>query len=156
MKVVLVAIGKTEEPYLNEGIAIFEKRLTRYISFEKKEIPAIKGNLSSEEHKRKEAELILGHPDVSSSDFFIALDERGTQYSSEEFAVFIQKQLNKGLKKIVFVAGGPYGFSEKIYERANAKISLSRQTFSHQMIRLFFVEQLYRAMTILRGEKYHH
>lgn len=156
MKVILVAIGKTEEPYLKEGIAIFEKRLARYVSFEKKEIPAVKGNLNPEEHKRREAELILNHPEVVSSDFFIVLDERGTQYSSEEFAVFLQKQFNKGLKKIVFAVGGPYGFSKKIYERANAKISLSSQTFSHQMIRLFFVEQLYRAMTILRGEKYHH
>lgn len=156
MKVVLLVVGKTEDPYLKEGIGIFEKRLARYVSFEKKEIPSIKGNLGIEEQKRREAELILNHPEVISSDFFIVLDEKGNQFSSQEFAAFLQKQFNKGLKKILFVVGGPYGFSEKIYEKANAKISLSRHTFSHQMVRLFFVEQLYRAMTILRGEKYHH
>ena len=156
MKIILLVIGKTEEQYLKEGFAVYEKRLQRYIPFEKKEIPALKNITKPEEQKRKEAELILDHPDFISADFKILLDEKAMQFTSVEFAGFIQKQFNKGLKKIVFVIGGAYGFSAQVYEKANAKISFSRQTFSHQMIRLFFVEQLYRAMTILRGENYHH
>ena len=156
MKVILLVIGKTEESYLKEGIALYEKRLSRYLSFEKKEIPAIKGLTDMEEQKHKEAELLLKAPDFISSDFVILLDEKGTQFTSLEFAGFIQKQLNKGFRKIVFIVGGAYGFSEKVYAESDAIISLSKQTFSHQMVRLFFVEQLYRAMTILKGEKYHH
>lgn len=156
MKVILLVIGKTAEQYLIEGMGIYEKRLKRYIDFKRVEIPGLKGIQSPEEQKRKESELILSHPDVTGSDFLIILDEKGIQYSSVEFSGFIQKQMNKGFKKIVFAVGGSYGFSEEVIKKADAKISFSRQTFSHQMIRLFFEEQLYRAMTILKREKYHH
>lgn len=156
MKIVLLTVGKTEESFLKDGIAVYEKRLKHYVSFEIKEIPSAKKFQKISEQKQKEAEMILNHPDFISADFKILLDESGTQFSSNEFANFLQKQMNRGLKKIVFVVGGSFGFSEKIYEQAGDKISLSKLTFSHQMARLFFVEQLYRAMTILRGEKYHH
>lgn len=156
MKVVLLVIGKTDESYLKEALAVYEKRLGRYLSFEMKELPTPKGNTSPTEQKRKEASLILTHPDVNSADFIVLLDEKGTEMTSPEFSIFVQKQFNKGIKKMVFLTGGAYGFAEGVYEKGNAKIALSKLTFSHQMVRVFFIEQLYRAMTILKGEKYHH
>lgn len=156
MKITIILNGKTEDSYLVNGIALYESRLKHYVSFETVVIPALKNTqaLSVEQQKQKEGELILKN--VHSSDKLILLDEKGKEYSSVDFAGFIQQQMNSGIKNIVFVVGGPYGFSEQIYKRANTRISLSKMTFSHQMVRLFFVEQLYRAMTILKNEPYHH
>lgn len=156
MKVTLLLSGKTEDDYIQKGFGIFEQRLKHYIPFECVVIPALKNTkaLSNEQQKQKEGELILKN--VQSSDRLILLDENGKQYASVEFSVYIQQQMNSGIKNLVFVIGGPYGFSAEVYKRASAKISLSRMTFSHQMVRLFFIEQLYRAMTILKNEPYHH
>lgn len=156
MKITFILNGKTEDSYLINGISQYESRLKHYISFETIVIPALKNTqaLSIEQQKQKEGELILKY--VQSSDKFVLLDENGKDYNSMGFSGFVQQQMNSGIKNLVFVVGGPYGFSEQIYKRANVKISLSKMTFSHQMVRLFFVEQLYRAMTILKNEPYHH
>lgn len=156
MKITFILNGKTEDDYLLKGISIYEQRLKHYVPFETIVIPALKNTkaLSTEQQKQKEGELILKH--LQSSDKLILLDENGKEYNSVNFSEFIQQQMNSGIKNLVFVVGGPYGFSDEIYKRANGKISLSKMTFSHQMVRLFFVEQLYRAMTILRNEPYHH
>lgn len=156
MKITLILNGKTEDEYLIKGIGLYEQRLKHYITFETVVIPALKNTkaLSVEQQKQKEGELILKH--LQSSDRLILLDENGKEYNSVHFSEFIQQQMNSGIKNLVFVVGGPYGFSEDVYKRANGKISLSKMTFSHQMVRLFFVEQVYRAMTILRNEPYHH
>lgn len=156
MKITLLVIGRTDETYLKEGIAVYNGRLQRYTGFLIKEIPALKhGNKMSEaEQKRKEGELILGTLDKN--DKLILLDDKGREQDSEGFAKFIRGKLLDSTKSLVFVVGGPYGFSEAVRERAGDKISLSKLTFSHQMVRLIFVEQLYRAYTILKGEKYHH
>lgn len=156
MKITVILNGKTEDDYLLKGIAIYEQRLKHYVPFETITIPALKNTkaLSTEQQKQKEGELILKN--LQSSDKLILLDENGKEYSSVNFSEYIQQQMNSGIKNLVFVVGGPYGFSDEIYKRANGKISLSKMTFSHQMVRLFFVEQLYRAMTILRNEPYHH
>lgn len=156
MKITFILNGKTEDDYLLKGISIYEQRLKHYVPFETIVIPALKNTkaLSTEQQKQKEGELVLKN--LQSSDKLILLDENGKEYSSVNFSEFIQQQMNSGIKNLVFVVGGPYGFSEEMYKRANGKISLSKMTFSHQMVRLFFVEQLYRAMTILRNEPYHH
>ncbi|MGB4399496.1 MAG: 23S rRNA (pseudouridine(1915)-N(3))-methyltransferase RlmH [Daejeonella sp.] len=156
MKITLLTIGKTEDKYLIDGIEVYLKRLKHYIPFKISEIPELKGtkNLSREQQKSKEAELIFKN--ISSTDHVILLDENGQEFSSKQFATFLNKKMVGGLQHLVFIIGGPYGFSEEIYTRSNEKISLSRMTFSHQMIRLFFAEQLYRACTILKGEPYHH
>jgi 23S rRNA (pseudouridine1915-N3)-methyltransferase len=156
MKTILIQIGKTEEKFLKEGISIYEKRIIHYLQFQTSTIPAIKNakNLSEEQQKEVEAELILKQ--ISDSDFIVLLDEKGEQFRSTQFAEFIQKKMNTGLKNLIFIIGGPYGFSKKIYARANSKISLSEMTFSHQIIRLLFMEQFYRAMTIIKNEPYHH
>ncbi len=156
MKITLILNGKTEDDYLIKGFAVYDQRLKHYISFETIIIPALKNTkaLSIEQQKQKEAELIFKN--IYTSDKIILLDENGKEYNSVGFSGFIQQQMNSGIKNLVFVVGGPYGFSEEIYKRANGKIALSKMTFSHQMVRLFFVEQLYRAMTILKNEPYHH
>lgn len=156
MKVQLIVIGKTVEKYLIQGENEYIKRLKHYVKTEIKLIPDLKNtkNLSEDQQKQKEGELILNH--ISQTDFVVLLDENGKQYSSIDFSAFIEKKMLTGLKNLVFVVGGPYGFSDEIYKRANTKISLSKMTFSHQMVRLIFLEQLYRAMTIIRGEPYHH
>lgn len=156
MKICLIVIGKTDEAYLQKGLEIFGNRIPHYILFETKVIPDIKNgkNLSFEQQKDKEGELILQQ--LTSSDELILLDERGLEFSSVDFARFLEKKMLSGIKRLVFVIGGPYGFSDKVYSRANGKVSLSKMTFSHQMVRLIFVEQLYRAFTILKGEPYHH
>lgn len=156
MKVTLILNGKTEDDYIQKGFAIFEQRLKHYLPFECMVIPALKNTkaLSIEQQKQKEAELVFKY--LQPADRVILLDENGKEYSSTGFSGFIQQQMNAGIKNLVFVVGGPYGFSEELYKRATAKISLSKMTFSHQMVRLFFAEQLYRAMTILRNEPYHH
>lgn len=156
MKIKLLVVGRTDQDYLAEGVAVYEKRLKNYVSFEMPVIPALKNakNLSVEEQKSREGDMIL--KSVDRSDVLILLDEQGTEYTSLEFSGLIQQQMNSGVKTVVVAVGGPFGFSEEVYKRSGRKISLSRMTFSHQMVRLFFVEQLYRAMTILRGEPYHH
>ena len=156
MNIKLLAIGKTDNKSLQSLIDEYTKRLSFYIKFDLEIIPDIKNvkNLSEAQQKEKEGELILKK--LLSSDELILLDERGKSYSSLEFADFLQKKMNSGLKQLVFVVGGPYGFSEAVYARAHGKISLSKMTLSHQMIRPFLIEQVYRAMTILRNEPYHH
>ena len=156
MKICLLVIGKSDEEYLQKGIELFMKRIPHYISFEMKVIPDLKNskNLSEEQQKAKEGELILQQ--LIPSDDLLLLDEQGLETSSVEFARFLEKKMISGIKRLVFLIGGPYGFSESVYARANGKVSLSKMTFSHQMVRLIFLEQLYRAMTILKGEPYHH
>jgi 23S rRNA (pseudouridine1915-N3)-methyltransferase len=156
MQIKLLAIGKTDNKAIQTLIDDYSSRLGHYIRFELEVIPDLKQSKSLSEslQKEKEGELILKK--LSSSDELILLDERGKTYASLEFSDYLQKKMNSGLKQLVFVIGGPYGFSEAVYARANGKISLSKMTFSHQMIRPFVVEQLYRAMTILRNEPYHH
>lgn len=156
MKITLLVIANTDEEYLKQGIKSYIEKVNRYYSFDYIEIPSLKNikNISFDLQKDKEAEVILQK--LKASDYVILLDENGKEYSSEKFATQLQLNFNKGLKHIVFVVGGPFGFGSKLYERANEKISLSQMTFSHQMVRLFFTEQLYRACTIIRGEKYHH
>lgn len=156
MKICLLTIGKTDEPYLQRGLEIFLKRIPHYILFEMKVIPDIKNarNLSEDQQKEKEGELILQQ--IITSDELFLLDEQGMEVSSIDFARFLEKKMLSGIKRVVFVIGGPYGFSGNVYSRANGKISLSKMTFSHQMVRLIFAEQLYRAFTILKGEPYHH
>lgn len=156
MQIKLIAIGKTDHAALQQLLDEYMKRLGFYIRFELEIIPDIKQakNLSEGDQKEKEGELILKR--ILPSDDLMLLDERGKQMGSVEFSEFLQKKMNAGLKQLVFVIGGPYGFSEAVYQRANGKLSLSKMTFSHQMVRLFFVEQVYRAFTILRNEPYHH
>lgn len=156
MQVTLLCIGKTGKKFLEEGEQEYLKRLRHYISFQLQIIPDIKQakSLSEAQIKQKEGELILEK--VGITDSLILLDERGKEFSSMAFSQYLQEQFNRGGKHLYFVIGGPYGFSDAVYQRANGKISLSQMTFSHQMIRLFFIEQVYRAMTILRNEPYHH
>ncbi|MBK7870124.1 MAG: 23S rRNA (pseudouridine(1915)-N(3))-methyltransferase RlmH [Saprospiraceae bacterium] len=155
MKIEFWVIGKTNEEYLEEGIAIYLQRLRHYVPFEMIVISDVKnaGKLSGEELKIKESEIVLNR--LKKEDFLILLDERGKMQTSEEFARFLEQKLQLSSKKLVFLVGGAYGFSKALYERADAQLSLSKMTFSHQMVRLFFVEQLYRAMTILKNEPYH-
>lgn len=156
MQVTLLCIGKTGKKFLEEGEQEYLKRLRHYISFQLQIIPDIKQakSLSQSQIKQREGELILEK--VGAADTLILLDEKGKEYSSLDFSNYLQDQFNRGGKHIYFVVGGPYGFSDDVYQQANGKISLSRMTFSHQMIRLFFIEQVYRAMTILKNEPYHH
>ena len=156
MKITLLVVGKTEEEYLKQGISIYEKRLQHYLSFNTEEISALKKakNLSIEEKKQKEGELILKK--ISNTDYVVLLDENGIEFTSSNFAEAMQQLMNQGTKRLVFVIGGAYGFSENIYKRADTTFALSKLTFSHQMVRLIFVEQLYRIMTIISGEKDHH
>jgi 23S rRNA (pseudouridine1915-N3)-methyltransferase len=152
----LIAIGKTDSKELEALIHNYVKRLTHYTKFELELIPDIKNskNLSESQQKQKEGELVLKK--LSGSDVLVLLDEKGKQFSSKEFSSVLQKRMNSGIKKLIFVIGGPYGFSEALYSRANEKISFSKMTFSHQMVRLFVVEQIYRGFTILKNEPYHH
>ncbi|RXG16156.1 23S rRNA (pseudouridine1915-N3)-methyltransferase [Leeuwenhoekiella aestuarii] len=156
MNIKLLCIGKTDDRNLEELIAIYTKRLKFYVNFEIEIIPDLKKtkNLSEEQQKEKEGELILSK--LQSADELILLDENGKELSSVKFADYLQKKMNSGIKTLVFVIGGPYGFSPQVYAAARGKISLSKMTFSHQMIRLFMTEQVYRAFTILRNEPYHH
>jgi 23S rRNA (pseudouridine1915-N3)-methyltransferase len=153
MKIEFRVVGKTNEDYLKEGISIYEKRLKHYVSFESFIIPDIKKKMSPDLLKQAEGEAILAP--LEREDYLILLDENGKNYTSVEFSEFIARFMNNGTKKLVFQIGGAFGFSAPVYERAQAKLALSKMTFSHQMVRLFFVEQLYRAFSILRNEKYH-
>ncbi|MFK7812326.1 MAG: 23S rRNA (pseudouridine(1915)-N(3))-methyltransferase RlmH [Maribacter sp.] len=156
MNIKLLTIGKTDNKALQQLIAEYENRLKHYVKFELEIIPDLKNakNLSEAQQKEKEGELILKK--LNATDVLVLLDENGKQYSSIDFSNYLQKKMNSGMKQLVFVIGGPYGFSESVYQKAQGKISLSKMTFSHQMVRLFIVEQVYRAFTILKNEPYHH
>ena len=156
MNIKLIAIGKTDNKALQQLMDDYMKRLSHYVKFEMDVIPDIKNvkNLSEAQQKEKEGELILSK--LSATDQLILLDENGKSFSSVGFSEELQKKMNSGIKTLVFVIGGPYGFSEAVYGKAQGKVSLSAMTFSHQMVRLFFIEQVYRAFTILRNEPYHH
>jgi len=156
MKIKLIVIGKTDSLQLKDLTDDYLNRLKHYISFEMEVIPDIKKtkNLSEVNQKKMEGEEILKR--MNPGDELILLDENGKSFTSEGFSGLLQKKMNSGLKNLIFVIGGPYGFSDEVYARASSKLSLSKMTFSHQMIRLFFVEQVYRAFTILRNEPYHH
>jgi 23S rRNA (pseudouridine1915-N3)-methyltransferase len=155
MKITLLVVGKTTDIHIENLIQEYQKRLTHYIPFTIQVIPELKNTkaLTTDQQKQAEGELILRA--ITSANDLVLLDENGKEFRSIEFADYLQKKMSSG-RDLVFVVGGPYGFSEAVYQRANGKISLSKMTFSHQMVRLFFVEQTYRAMTILRGEPYHH
>jgi len=156
MKIRLLLIGKTEEDFLKAGIREYETRIKRYVIFELTEIPAIKNasNLSQQEQNHRESEMISKY--IQTGDILVLLDERGKEMRSVEFASFLNRQFISGNKNLLFAVGGPFGFDESLKKKASFILSLSQMTFSHQMIRLFFTEQLYRALTILRGESYHH
>ena len=156
MNIRLIAIGKTDNKDLQSLIDDYTKRLSFYVKFDLDIIPDIKNvkNLSEAQQKEKEGELILAK--IGPTDQLILLDENGKTYSSVGFSDYLQKKMNTGIKTLVFVIGGPYGFSETVYQKAHGKVSLSEMTFSHQMVRLFVIEQLYRGFTILRNEPYHH
>ena len=156
MKIALVVIGKTDAGYFVEAINEYKNRLSHYIPFEMEVIPDIKivKNLSESQQKEKEGELIL--KSIQPGDYLVLLDEKGKDFTSMQFSAYIEKKMHSVPKRLVFVVGGPYGFSDAVYNAAKEKISLSKMTFSHQMIRLIFIEQIYRAMTILNNEPYHH
>ncbi|MBO7507563.1 MAG: 23S rRNA (pseudouridine(1915)-N(3))-methyltransferase RlmH [Paludibacteraceae bacterium] len=156
MRITLLTVGKTNDLSFKNAISEYQKRLKFYISFDIEEIPSLKNtkNLTEDNQKQKEGELILKY--LQPEDEVVLLDDKGSEFTSKQFASYIEKKSASGLKRLVFVVGGPYGFSQEVYQRANDKVSLSRMTFSHQMVRLVFTEQLYRAMTIIRGEPYHH
>lgn len=156
MRIELAVIGKTSIGYLKQGIDEYIKRLKHYVPFEIKYIDDIKNtkNISEDQQKRTEGAKILSLLDKS--DFVVLLDEHGKEYTSIQYSSYIQKRMLSGAKKVVFVIGGPYGFSQEVYDRANDKISFSKMTFNHEMIRLIFTEQLYRAYTIINHEPYHH
>lgn len=156
MQITVIAIGKTDRTELEQLMAVYTKRLNHYVKFEIVLIPDIRNrkNLSEDQQREKEGELLLAQ--LGPTDTLVLMDERGTQYSSMDFAQYLQKKMNSGIKNLVLAIGGPYGFSEAVYARSTGKIGLSKMTFSHQMVRLFLLEQLYRAFTILRNEPYHH
>ena len=156
MKITFITVGKTGEAYLKDGIGKYVNRLRHYTNLIIVEIDELKNTkaLTREQQKTKEAEMILKK--ILPLDHIILLDEQGMELSSKQFAAFIDKKASASVSNLVFVVGGPYGFDNSVYERANDKLSLSAMTFSHQMVRLLFVEQLYRAFTILKGEPYHH
>ncbi len=155
MKIFILCIGKTHSSFLKEGIGIYLDRLKHYAKVEYLELPDVPNKgLLPEALKQKEGELILKH--LKADDLLFLLDEKGEEFSSREFALLLQKRMNSGLKQMVLVIGGAFGFSKEVYQRAEGKISFSRMTFSHEMIRLLLTEQLYRGFSILKGEGYHH
>lgn len=155
MKITLLVVGRTTNAHIESLIQEYQKRLTHYIPFTIQVIPELKNtkSLTADQQKQAEGELILRA--TTPANDLVLLDELGKEFRSIEFADYLQKKMSAG-RDVVFVVGGPYGFSDAVYQRADSKLSLSKMTFSHQMVRLFFVEQTYRAMTILRGEPYHH
>lgn len=156
MDILLLTVGKTTTPYIQTGIDEYCKRLKRYVPFTIKSLPDVRNSkkLTESQQKEEEGKVILG--ELTAADHVVLLDERGELLTSRGFSDFIQKGMVSGKKRMVFIVGGPYGFSQGVYSRANSLLSFSRMTFSHEMIRLFFTEQVYRAMTILKGEPYHH
>ena len=155
MRINLICLGKTDDKEINKLIKYYQNRLPKHWNFEITEIADVKNakNLSSDLLKKEEGKLILNH--VENSDLMILLDEKGKQFTSREFAEKIEGWMNSSVKKVCIIIGGAYGFSEEIYNRAQEKMALSKMTFTHQMIRLFFVEQIYRADQILQGKPYH-
>lgn len=156
MKITLAVIGKTESGYLRQGIDDYINRLGHYVNFNIEYIHDAKNTRRLSESQQKSAEGKSLLDAIDAGDHVVLLDEHGREYGSADFAVWMQKRLSGGGKRLVFVVGGPYGFSKEVYDRANEKMSLSQMTFSHEMVRLIFIEQLYRAFTILRHEPYHH
>ena len=156
MKILFLVIGKTDEDYLVTGIKKYVGRLGHYVPFEMKELPDIRNRKTLNEEQQKKAESFLLLSQLQPGDQVVLLDERGKSHTSVEFSEILEKQMASGVKRLVFVVGGPYGFSQDVYDRADSMLSLSPMTFSHQMVRLIFLEQLYRAFTILKGEPYHH
>lgn len=157
MNIVLLTVGKTEASYWKEALAEYQRRLQHYVPFELQALPEVKNtkNLTKTEQKNQEGVLI--RKALQAGDWCVLLDEQGKEYTSMEFAAYLEKKIQIVSRRLVFVIGGPYGFSDEVYQKiASERLSLSKMTFSHQMIRPIFVEQLYRAMTILRGEPYHH
>ena len=156
MKIQLICVGKTQQAELKSWLPDYCKRLSRYTTFDWHEIADLKNtkNLPEKQQKTDEGKLILAA--ISASDTLILFDEKGSPHTSKGFAEFLQKKMNAGTKKLVFVIGGPYGFSQEVYARAQGKIALSQMTFSHQMVRIFVTEQLYRAFSILNNQPYHH
>jgi 23S rRNA (pseudouridine1915-N3)-methyltransferase len=156
MKISFILSGKTTVAYLREGISVYEKRIKRYLPFETIIIPDLKNlkNLDVSQIKEKEADLQMKY--LENSDYIVLLDEHGKEFRSVDFANFLQLRMNSSVKNMVFMIGGPYGFAERIHAKANQKISLSKMTFSHQLVRLIFAEQLYRAFSIINHEPYHH
>ena len=156
MKIVLLTVGKTSQKNIEEEILLYSKRLSHYTDFELQEIPSLKisAKISQSELKKSEGQMVMKY--LNSSDYVVLLDENGKSYSSIDFSKKIEKFMLNSFKRVVFVIGGAFGFSDELYSRCNEKVSLSNMTFSHQMVRLFFVEQLYRAFTIINNEKYHH
>lgn len=149
-------MGRTDRGWISEGLGVYTSRLKHYVQFRLIEIPELRNtaSLTQEQIKEKEGELLLGA--IRSTDEVILLDEHGREYRSLEFSAMLQEKMARSGRDLVFVVGGPYGFSERVCSRADMKMSLSKMTFSHQMVRAIFAEQLYRAFTILRGEPYHH
>ena len=156
MKIQFIVVGKTAQSYLVDSIADYTTRLRRYITFDMEVIPELKNtrNLPTEQQKEREGEAILKV--LQPGDFVVLLDEHGQELTSVQFARYIEQKMQTVSRRLVFIVGGPYGFAKSVYDRCNDKLSLSKMTFSHQMVRLFFTEQLYRAMTILNNEPYHH
>lgn len=156
MKLTLLLVGKTDEGFVKQAFELFEKRLKHYLVFTSFVLPDIKnaGKISADELKTKEGELLLKQ--IQAADFVLLLDDKGQQFTSKEYATYLQKLMNAGTKNLVVVVGGAFGFSPQVYARANARLSLSKMTLTHQMVRIFFLEQTYRAMTIIKGESYHH
>lgn len=156
MKIELMVVGKTTAGYLKEGIDNYAKRITHYVPFSITCLNDIKTSKAMTEDRQKELEGSMVLSQLQAGDCLVLLDERGKEFTSREFASFVDRKMVTVPHRLIFLVGGPYGFSKDVYDRANDKISLSRMTFPHEMVRLFFTEQLYRAMTILRGEPYHH
>lgn len=156
MKILLLQVERTQERWLDEGFSVYAKRLTAYVTFEVHTVNAPKDLRQRSEREQKEGEEKLLMKIIKPEDHVALLDERGKTMTSEEFAEFISGRASRSIKRLVFVVGGPFGFSDGMYARAQEKISMSKMTFSHQMVRVFFAEQLYRAYTIIRGERYHH
>ncbi|MBN2214468.1 MAG: 23S rRNA (pseudouridine(1915)-N(3))-methyltransferase RlmH [Bacteroidales bacterium] len=156
MKIHLINTGKTSEKYITEGLELYRQRILRYLPVIIFDIPEMKGlkGMSFDKQKELEGRAILKQ--TARFDHVIVLDEKGLEFSSDEFAMHLQKIMNRGIKNLGFVTGGPFGFSKQVYDSAGERISLSRMTFPHQLVRLIFIEQLYRALTILNNEPYHH
>lgn len=156
MRITLLVVGKTDAKYFVDAVNEYSNRLGHYIPFDTQVIPDIKNskNLTADQQKEKEGEIVL--KSLQAGDYLVLLDDKGKEYTSMQFASYIEKKTHTVSKRLVFLIGGPYGFSQSVYDKANEKLTLSRMTFSHQMVRLIFVEQLYRAMTILNNEPYHH
>jgi 23S rRNA (pseudouridine1915-N3)-methyltransferase len=153
MKILLLDIGKTNEKYLETGIDIYKQRLKHYVNFEHISLKDVKNQADSKQLKILEGRQFLAN--IQDDDYIVLLDEKGSEFTSIQWSRQIEKYQNQSIKRVVFIIGGAYGFSQELYDRAQAKLALSKLTFSHQMIRLFFLEQLYRAYTIIKGEKYH-